>query len=110
MYLSPFNLRQANGDPTRLCLFTGNACFEKEMAKAASEKCDCLMDCETTSYGYSVTVEELKEEDFCNTREEIFFLIMKTCIIFFSCSLRQYGEQRLCGAAGDREGGAQVQG
>ena len=35
------------------------------MAKAASEKCDCLMDCETTSYGYSVTVEELKETEFC---------------------------------------------
>ena len=57
------------------------------MAKAASEKCDCLMDCETTSYGYSVTVEELKEEDFCNTREEIccfFYEDLNYLVCFFA--------------------------
>ena len=49
----------------------GNSCFEREMAKASTGQCGCLMDCEGTSYGYSVTVEELKKRDYCTGREKL---------------------------------------
>ena len=61
--------RQDNGELTRLCTLFGNSCFEREMAKAATGQCGCLLDCEGTSYGYSVTVEELKKKNYCSTRE-----------------------------------------
>ena len=60
------------GNLSKICDYMGSYCFEKVMASSeiAATKCECLYDCDTTRYAYSVSSTKLDIEEMCKKGSE----------------------------------------